>query len=102
MFIDFFNKDGVDVWEGGLKDLYDLVPYNGLWLDMNEATGFCNGECPDGPPPKNNTNTTMTSTKRNLRVSFLSEEAAKDVPNWFVSYSNQENNSTYDLPFIPQ
>ena len=52
VFLDFFSDDAADVWATGLKDLHGLVPYDGLWLDMNEATAFCNGECPDyGPPP---------------------------------------------------
>lgn len=50
VFLDFWAEDAKKIWAEGLKDLYDKVPYDGLWLDMNEATLFCNGECPDGPP----------------------------------------------------
>lgn len=46
VFLDFFSDDAADIWNQGLKDLYEKVPYDGLWLDMNEATSFCNGECP--------------------------------------------------------
>jgi alpha-glucosidase (family GH31 glycosyl hydrolase) len=48
VFLDFFDENSKDVWGKGLRDLHDLIPYDGIWLDMNEATGFCNGECPDG------------------------------------------------------
>lgn len=48
VFIDWFNADVSKVWNQGLSDLYKLVPYDGIWLDMNEATGFCSGECPNG------------------------------------------------------
>ena len=46
VFIDWFHDDASTVWYQGLSDLFTLLPYDGLWLDMNEATGFCNGECP--------------------------------------------------------
>lgn len=46
VFLDWFSQNSKTIWAQGLKDLYNLVPYDGLWLDMNEATGFCNGECP--------------------------------------------------------
>lgn len=49
VFIDWFHKDAQTVWDQGLNDLYAQVPFDGLWLDMNEATGFCNGECPTAP-----------------------------------------------------
>jgi alpha-glucosidase (family GH31 glycosyl hydrolase) len=48
VFLDFLAPGARDIWAQGLKDLHDQVPYDGLWLDMNEATGFCNGECPSG------------------------------------------------------
>lgn len=45
VYLDFFNETAVDVWKSGLNDLWDLVPYDGIWLDINEASGDCNGEC---------------------------------------------------------
>ena len=51
VFLDFFNEGTKEIWAAGLNELYKLVPFDGLWLDMNEATGFCNGECPDGVIP---------------------------------------------------
>lgn len=50
VFLDFWADDAKKIWADGLKDLYDKVPYDGLWLDMNEATLFCNGECPETVP----------------------------------------------------
>lgn len=48
VFLDFFDENSKEVWGEGLRDLHDLIPFDGIWLDMNEATGFCNGECPSG------------------------------------------------------
>ena len=33
-------------WSGGLTKLYDDTHFDGIWLDMNEATMLnCDGEC---------------------------------------------------------
>lgn len=55
VFLDFFNDAAVEIWKGGLNDLWDAVPYDGIWLDLNEASGDCNGEC--GATIPNNTET---------------------------------------------
>jgi hypothetical protein len=44
-----FNPASSAVWHQGLNDLHAVAPFDGLWLDMNEATGVCDGECPTGP-----------------------------------------------------
>ena len=44
VFIDWLHPNATQFWSRGLLDLYDLVPYDGLWIDMNEATGFTDGE----------------------------------------------------------
>jgi len=44
----------------GLNDLWDLVPFDGIWLDLNEASGDCNGECGAAIP-----NNTVTATASN-------------------------------------
>lgn len=45
-FLDWFHEKARKVWEEGLFDLWENVPYDGLWLDMNAPTIFCDG----GPP----------------------------------------------------
>jgi len=44
VFIDWLHPNASVVWHQGLLDLYNKVPYDGLWIDMNEATGFSDGE----------------------------------------------------------
>lgn len=84
VFLDFFSVDACMVWEEGLDDLFDQVPYDGLWFDMNEITAFCDGECPEGPPNKTNSTT---------------EPFGQDQ--WYMSFPQNNGSSTYFLPFIP-
>lgn len=52
VFIDWFNEKCINVWSTGLSDLYALVNYDGLWIDMNEPTTFQDGEkVPDDVTP---------------------------------------------------
>lgn len=44
VFLDWFNEHSATVWKTGLGDLYEKLKFDGLWLDMNEVTGFCNGD----------------------------------------------------------
>ena len=44
---DFLHPNTSDWWQKGLNKLYQLLAFDGLWLDMNEASNFCDGECPD-------------------------------------------------------
>ena len=67
VFLDFFNPDAADIWNKGLKDLHEKVPYDGLWLDMNEATSFCNGECANWTAP----NTTASPKRRLGEAKFM-------------------------------
>jgi alpha-glucosidase len=44
VFVDWWNPKCMNMWSTGLKDLYDKVQYDGLWIDMNEPTTFNHGE----------------------------------------------------------
>lgn len=65
------------------------MPFDGLWLGMNEATGSCNGECPKGLKMRND------------------DDGLSKVNNtWFDSWKTQNgtqdfSDSTYYLPFTP-
>eukprot|EP00826_Nyctotherus_ovalis_P021366 TRINITY_DN1688_c0_g1_i11.p1 TRINITY_DN1688_c0_g1~~TRINITY_DN1688_c0_g1_i11.p1 ORF type:complete len:843 (+),score=232.08 TRINITY_DN1688_c0_g1_i11:71-2599(+) len=41
----WMNVNASILWYMGLQNLYDQVKYDGIWIDMNEASNFCHGEC---------------------------------------------------------
>ena len=38
VFPDFFNPDVYKIWDLGLNNYYNIVNYDGIWLDMNEPS----------------------------------------------------------------
>ena len=44
-FVDFFHPNGSQYWQDMLSELYSKVQFGGLWLDMNEFTNYCDGQC---------------------------------------------------------
>lgn len=47
VWIDFLHPSATKFWEDCLQEFYNQIPFDGLWLDMNEPSNFCDGECPD-------------------------------------------------------
>ena len=45
-FIDFAHPQATDFWTRYFQDAYDhQMPFDGLWIDMNEIASFCDGHC---------------------------------------------------------
>ena len=40
-FVDFLHPNASNFWSQGLQALYEKIPFDGLWLDMNEPANFC-------------------------------------------------------------
>jgi len=38
VFPDFFHPDASDYWSEWLSKLHEIVPFDGLWLNMNEVS----------------------------------------------------------------
>ncbi|EFJ41704.1 hypothetical protein VOLCADRAFT_30523, partial [Volvox carteri f. nagariensis] len=42
---DFMHPNATPYWTSLMAEMYDKLPYDGIWLDMNEPSNFCTGEC---------------------------------------------------------
>ena len=73
VFPDFFNPDVYKIWDFGLNNYYDIVNYDGIWLDMNEPSHLIReGNCP-GEIFENNDDIKKydKKIKQNLEYSYL-------------------------------
>ena len=41
---DWFHPNATDYWTTQLRRWHDVTPFDGLWVDMNEASNFCSGQ----------------------------------------------------------
>ncbi|CAI8017777.1 Alpha-glucosidase, partial [Geodia barretti] len=44
-FTDFMNFDTHSYWQDQIASFLQLLPVDGLWIDMNEISNFCSGAC---------------------------------------------------------
>ena len=50
VFPDFFHQFATNYWTDQLKSYHDQIPFDGVWLDMNEPSNFVHGStsgCPN-------------------------------------------------------
>lgn len=45
IFPDFLHPQSQPWWQNQIKAFFQIVPVDGLWIDMNEISNFCTGEC---------------------------------------------------------
>mmetsp|Transcript_34373 Transcript_34373/g.75764 ORF Transcript_34373/g.75764 Transcript_34373/m.75764 type:complete len:898 (+) Transcript_34373:22-2715(+) len=43
-FPDFLHPDSASYWAQQIQQFYEKVPVDGLWIDMNEVSNFCNSD----------------------------------------------------------
>eukprot|EP01017_Pseudomicrothorax_dubius_P020443 TRINITY_DN2230_c0_g3_i2.p1 TRINITY_DN2230_c0_g3~~TRINITY_DN2230_c0_g3_i2.p1 ORF type:complete len:930 (-),score=208.45 TRINITY_DN2230_c0_g3_i2:217-3006(-) len=46
-FVDWLHPNSSNYWTNMLLKLHMKIPYDGIWLDMNEVSNFCDGPCRD-------------------------------------------------------
>ena len=52
VFVDWLDENCLNLVVLGLDDLFNIFEFDGLWIDMNEATTFKDGEInPNAPTP---------------------------------------------------
>ena len=44
-FVDWTNPNATEYWTKEIHDFHANIPFDGLWIDMNEASNFCDGRC---------------------------------------------------------
>jgi len=66
---------------------------------MNEATGICDGECPDGKKPQVFEKNPVEDEKFFYEAPKVVSDFRNDT--WFSGWTNQTELSTFKLPFIP-
>lgn len=49
-FPDFTIPATAEYWHKYLAQFHDMIPYDGIWIDMNEVADFCPGNCVISPP----------------------------------------------------
>ena len=47
VFPDWFYPNSTEYWSLMFNEFSKTVPFDGLWVDMNEPSSFCQGKCDD-------------------------------------------------------
>ncbi|WIA20582.1 hypothetical protein OEZ85_004970 [Tetradesmus obliquus] len=73
VYPDYLDNANTSRWlVDNLQHMYDKVPYDGLWLDMNEASNFCSGmQCKPNRRNKTATYWLEVETPRDYNINEL-------------------------------
>ena len=85
VYPDFLNSDTHAWWGEQIHKFLQLVAIDGIWVDMNEASNFCNGEC-------GSENTPAVEFTLSLDIEHQSETLQFNPNNPPYAINNQNNN----------
>jgi alpha-glucosidase (family GH31 glycosyl hydrolase) len=85
-FPDFTSINTTYWWANNVKVMHEKVPIDGLWIDMNEPTITCTGQC--GTPPH---------SKRELAAG---QQYSPHNPPWTPSTVSNVNEGTFNMSAI--
>ena len=92
-FPDWLHPNATDYWTGSVGDFWNLVPFDGLWTDMNEVSNFCNdggqGQvCVNSNPSECPTGVLDTQTTCCLECSVEDASDPLDFPPFAIDNDN--------------
>lgn len=73
-FIDWLHPNATQFWIQQTLKFHKILDFDGIWLDMNEPTNFCSGQCDHEPTIINNL--TLPYTPGNIDLNTLSMDMA--------------------------
>jgi alpha-glucosidase (family GH31 glycosyl hydrolase) len=71
-YVDYLHPNSTKYWGDMLSMLYQKIHFSGIWLDMNEASNFCWGQCPPS-------NETATTDSMNFQVELPYQIGAENI-----------------------
>jgi len=92
VYIDWLKEGAEEYWVKEMDELHSEVPFDGMWIDMNEASNFCDGICFSDQAVDNPIQDRLfyTPGSRDLNVKSISIDALHDTGN-----TEYEVHSTY-------
>lgn len=80
VFPDFLKKETKTWWSDMLSKMWETIGFDGIWLDMNEVSNFCDGVCYDDQTADSPIINKLTyiPTGRNIQESSLLLDAVHD------------------------
>eukprot|EP01017_Pseudomicrothorax_dubius_P033412 TRINITY_DN4475_c0_g1_i5.p1 TRINITY_DN4475_c0_g1~~TRINITY_DN4475_c0_g1_i5.p1 ORF type:complete len:572 (+),score=92.43 TRINITY_DN4475_c0_g1_i5:38-1753(+) len=103
-FVDWTHPNATKYWSDMLTALHMILPFDGLWIDMNEPSSFCDGECPDWKPPRKH-----RKHKKNHTKNHSKKNKSKNKPEHCPAVPKKENEDnkkeesqfSKEMPYVP-